>query len=126
MVDYGWIEDAKSGRRVWEMTYRMTEHAGGAKKNRRFDGVIRLPAGEYVLRYETDGSHSFGDWNADAAGRSRMLGDHGLRVDAANERFAELLTQSCARPVSRKIGRSCSAVSGQFLRQHARLARRRS
>jgi len=64
MVDFGWIEDAKSGRRVWEMTYPVTEHAGGAKKNRRFDGVIRLPAGDYVLRYETDGSHSFGDWNA--------------------------------------------------------------
>ena len=64
MVDFGWIEDAKSGRRVWEMTYRVTEHAGGAKKNRRFDGVVRLPAGNYVLRYETDGSHSFGDWNA--------------------------------------------------------------
>ncbi len=64
MVDYGWIEDAKSGRRVWEMTYRVTEHAGGATKNRRFDGVIRLPAGTYVVRYETDGSHSFGDWNA--------------------------------------------------------------
>ena len=65
MVDFGWIEDAKSGRKVWDMTYRATEHAGGAKKNRRFDGVIRLPAGEYVVRYETDGSHSFGDWNAD-------------------------------------------------------------
>jgi hypothetical protein len=64
MADYGWIEDAKSGRRVWEMTYRVTEHAGGATKNRRFDGVIRLPAGDYVLRYETDGSHSFGNWNA--------------------------------------------------------------
>ena len=64
MVDYGWIEEASSGRRVWEMTYRVTEHAGGATKNRRFDGVIRLPAGSYVLRYETDGSHSFGDWNA--------------------------------------------------------------
>jgi hypothetical protein len=64
MVDYGWIEDAKTGRRVWEMTYRTTEHAGGASKNRRFDGVIRLPAGNYVLRYETDGSHSFGNWNA--------------------------------------------------------------
>jgi hypothetical protein len=64
LVDFGWIEDARSGRRVWEMTYRTTEHAGGASKNRRFDGVIRLPAGNYVLRYETDGSHSFGNWNA--------------------------------------------------------------
>ena len=64
MHDYGWIEDARTGRRVWEMTYRLTEHAGGAAKNRRFDGTITLPAGEYVVRYETDGSHSFGDWNA--------------------------------------------------------------
>ncbi len=64
MVDYGWIEDGKSGRRVWEMTYRSTDHAGGALKNRRFDGTITLPRGEYILRYETDGSHAFGDWNA--------------------------------------------------------------
>jgi hypothetical protein len=64
LVDHGWIEDAKTGRRVWEMTYGMTEHAGGANKNRRFEGTIKLPPGEYVLRYETDGSHAFGDWNA--------------------------------------------------------------
>jgi hypothetical protein len=64
LADYGWIEDTKTGRTVWEMTYRVTEPAGGASKNRRFDGTITLPAGEYVLRYETDGSHAFGSWNA--------------------------------------------------------------
>jgi len=57
-------ENAKTGRRVWEMPYRITEHAGGAGKNRRFAGTVKLPPGEYVLRYETDGSHAFGDWNA--------------------------------------------------------------
>ena len=66
MYDYGYIEDAESGRVVWEMTYRTTQHAGGADKNRVFDGVIRLPAGRYVLRYQTDGSHAYGDWNDDA------------------------------------------------------------
>ena len=65
MDDFGWIEDAKTGKTVWEMTYRSTQHAGGASKNRRFDGTVTLPAGEYILRYETDGSHSFADWNAD-------------------------------------------------------------
>jgi hypothetical protein len=65
MDDYGWIEDAKTGKRVWEMTYRSTDHAGGASKNRRFDGTITLPAGDYVVKFETDGSHSFGDWNSD-------------------------------------------------------------
>jgi len=65
MFDYGWIEDANTGKVVWEMTYRMTEHAGGASKNRLYDDVISLKAGEYVLHYETDGSHSFNDWNSD-------------------------------------------------------------
>ena len=63
MADYGWIED-KASRRVWEMKYRVTEPAGGAAKNRRFDGTITLPAGDYMLHYRTDGSHAFGDWNA--------------------------------------------------------------
>lgn len=63
MYDFAWIEDAKSGQDIWEMTYNVTEHAGGARKNRVFDGTIVLPAGEYVLRYEADGSHSFESWN---------------------------------------------------------------
>ena len=66
MVDGGWIEERNTGKVVWEMTYRMTEHAGGAAKNRMFDGIVHLPAGEYVLRYDSDDSHSFDDWNDSA------------------------------------------------------------
>ncbi|MEX2285086.1 MAG: hypothetical protein WEE89_21550 [Gemmatimonadota bacterium] len=65
MFDYAWIENSQTGRTVWEMTYRMTEHAGGADKNRRYDGVIRLPAGQYSLRYKSDDSHSPDSWNSD-------------------------------------------------------------
>jgi hypothetical protein len=65
MVDYGWIEEEKTGERVWEMNYRATVEAGGAKKNRLFDGTVRLPAGRYILFYQTDGSHAYGQWNAD-------------------------------------------------------------
>jgi len=65
MYDYGWIEDANTGKTVWEMSYRLTEHAGGASKNRRFDDSIMLKAGEYILHFETDDSHSFNDWNDD-------------------------------------------------------------
>jgi len=65
MYDYGWIEDAKTGRTVWEMTYNMTTNAGGAKKNRMVDTSILLDKGSYELRYDTDGSHSFNDWNDD-------------------------------------------------------------
>jgi hypothetical protein len=63
MYDYGWIEDDATGKVVWEMTWRKTEGAGGADKNREVTDVIDLPEGTYVVQYESDGSHSFGDWN---------------------------------------------------------------
>lgn len=65
LSDYGWIEDAKTGVVVWEMTYGMTFHAGGARKNRMVNTAILLEKGSYKLRYKSDDSHSFGDWNAD-------------------------------------------------------------
>jgi hypothetical protein len=65
MYDYAWIEDARTHRRVWTMDYRDTEHAGGAKKNRRESAVLHLSSGDYVLHYRTDDSHSFGGWNAE-------------------------------------------------------------
>ena len=63
MYDYGWIEEARTGKTVWEMTYRRSSHAGGAKKNMMIDEVITLKPGEYVVRYVSDGSHSFEEWN---------------------------------------------------------------
>jgi hypothetical protein len=65
MSDYGWIEDARSGVVVWEMTYGMTFHAGGARKNRMVNTTILLEKGTYRLRYRSDDSHSFNDWNAE-------------------------------------------------------------
>ena len=65
MYDYAWIQDARSGDIVWEMRYRATSHAGGADKNRQVNETVRLPAGEYILHYRSDGSHSYNDWNAD-------------------------------------------------------------
>ncbi len=64
MYDYGWIENRDTGRVVWEMTYRMTEHAGGANKNRMTNTVVMLPAGNYRLHYRSDDSHSYKDWNS--------------------------------------------------------------
>jgi CubicO group peptidase (beta-lactamase class C family) len=64
MYDYGWIENAETGKPVWEMKEPETTHAGGAVKNRKVDTVITLPAGKYKLRYKSDDSHSFDSWNA--------------------------------------------------------------
>ncbi len=64
MYDYGFIENRKTRDVVWEMTWRSSHHAGGARKNRAFDGEITLEPGTYEVFYETDDSHAFGSWNA--------------------------------------------------------------
>ncbi len=64
MNDTAWIKNMDTGRIVWEMDYYDTEHAGGAKKNRRVAETINLPSGDYNVYYESDGSHSFSKWNA--------------------------------------------------------------
>ncbi|MBN2093465.1 hypothetical protein JW964_27825 [candidate division KSB1 bacterium] len=64
MADYAWIVDARSRKRVWEMTLENTEHAGGAEKNRTFNKVITLPAGDYLVYYVSDDSHSYPEWNS--------------------------------------------------------------
>ncbi len=65
MFDYGWIENAKTGDNVWEMTYPMTFYAGGARKNRMVNTTLTLERGEYSLRWKSDDSHSYNDWNSD-------------------------------------------------------------
>jgi hypothetical protein len=74
MADYGWIENADNGDVVWEMTYHNTRKAGGADKNRLFDGEILLEPGTYEVHYETDDSHAFGKWNAGAPRDPRSWG----------------------------------------------------
>jgi hypothetical protein len=65
MADSGWIEDA-AGKKVWQMLAAETSPAGGAEKNRLADEVVKLPKGSYTLRYQSDGSHAYGHWNARA------------------------------------------------------------
>jgi hypothetical protein len=62
-VDYGWIYDAESREKVWQMDKWNTSWAGGGRKNRAFVEDINLAAGHYVACFVTDDSHSFGAWN---------------------------------------------------------------
>jgi hypothetical protein len=64
MHDFGWITDAHSRARVWEMSLDKSLYAGGARKNRRQVETIQLPAGDYEATFVTDDSHSPADWNA--------------------------------------------------------------
>jgi len=64
MHDYGWITDARTRARVWEMNMDKSKFAGGAMKNRRQVETIQLPVGDYEATFITDDSHSPVDWNA--------------------------------------------------------------
>ncbi|MEW5923701.1 MAG: hypothetical protein AB1746_06915 [Candidatus Zixiibacteriota bacterium] len=83
-VDYGWIESLDDGNIIWEMTEEETQHAGGSKKNRRFDGIITLPAGNYMVYYVTDDSHAYRRWNEAAPFDPTMWG---ITVYGAGKNF---------------------------------------
>jgi len=74
MYDYGWIENIDDNEVVWMMEEEETVHAGGASKNRAFDGTIVLDEGDYSLHFKTDGSHSYRSWNEPAPSDVRNYG----------------------------------------------------
>ncbi|MEQ9402186.1 MAG: hypothetical protein RIM99_01265 [Cyclobacteriaceae bacterium] len=82
LVDYGWIINANTREKVWKMRESRSEHAGGARKNRQVSDVISLPAGDYIVYYSTDGSHSYGDWNDTRPHEADMWG---ITLWATNE-----------------------------------------
>ncbi len=62
--DYGYIVDAATGNRVWQMEYSDTQPAAGGRSSDRIaNTIITLPAGRYSLHYQSDGSHSYRDYD---------------------------------------------------------------
>ncbi|MEZ5358443.1 MAG: hypothetical protein R3F48_06385 [Candidatus Zixiibacteriota bacterium] len=86
LADYGWITDAETMERVWEMTADNTGYGGGAAKNCQFDGIIDLPAGDYMVYYRTDDSHAYGDWNAAAPFDKR---NYGISLFGVGDTFSD-------------------------------------
>lgn len=62
MSDFGWLEDA-TGNKIWEMRFGNTLWAGGSEKNRVQMVTLLLKPGQYRLRYQSDDSHTFDNWN---------------------------------------------------------------
>jgi len=89
MYDYAWIEEVRTGNIVWEMTYAMTFHAGGDRKNRMVSTSILLERGEYRLRWRSDDSHSYGDWNSDPPQDQQYWGVTLSRDDGAGPSVAD-------------------------------------
>jgi predicted small secreted protein len=86
MFDYGWIVDTKTREKVWKMNYRDTEPAGGASKNRMFDGIIHLKAGNYMAYYMTDDSHAYHSWNASAPFAEKK---YGMTISVIDDNYKE-------------------------------------
>jgi len=86
MFDYGWIVDMKTREKVWKMKFRDTEPAGGASKNRMFDGIIHLEAGNYMAYFITDDSHAYHSWNASAPFMEKK---YGMTVSVIDENYKD-------------------------------------
>lgn len=70
--DYGWIED-DNGKVIWKMNVLYSRPAGGALKNQQIDTVINLKPGKYHLKYLTDESHNWNNWD-DRAPKTNFAG----------------------------------------------------
>jgi hypothetical protein len=104
MDDYGWILDARSRARVWEMSLDKAQYAGGARKNRRQVETLQLPAGDYEATFVTDDSHSPADWNGAPPCDPGLYGLT-LSVPADGDLAALTLTKPLAWPVLAELVR---------------------
>ncbi len=86
MFDFGSIE--LDGNTIWEMDLDSTKHAGGAAKNRIEIVMKTLEPGTYTLRYQTDDSHSYRNWNDLPPHRQEFWG---VRVFSLNQTETDTL-----------------------------------
>ena len=84
MYDTGWILDARTRQKVWEMSEPKSEAAGGAVKNRAIRETIKLDKGDYLVFFETDDNHSSEKWNANPPYDPFFWG---ISVKMADEKF---------------------------------------
>ena len=61
-MDFGWIEEAFTGERAWDMRRGNTTPAGGWEVNRLFDGTVSLEPGLYRTVFRTDPRQNYEDW----------------------------------------------------------------
>jgi hypothetical protein len=102
--DYGWIVDARTRKRVWEMSMEKAQYAGGAAKNRRQVETLQLPAGDYEAAFGTDDTHSPADWNGAPPCDPGLYGLT-LSVPADAELATASLTPGLAWPVLAELVR---------------------
>jgi signal transduction histidine kinase len=74
LADFGWIEK-NANDTIWSSAnFQKTYYAGGAAKNRILINQISLTQGKYKLRYHSDDSHSYNNWNEAAPDQTSLYG----------------------------------------------------
>ncbi|KAF0151043.1 MAG: Uncharacterized protein FD143_2276 [Ignavibacteria bacterium] len=81
MVDYGWIENSTS-KIIWTSSgLQNSYHIGGHIKNRIIVDIINLTPGEYSLKYVSDQSHSYNNWNMEPPIEKELWGIKLMKID---------------------------------------------
>ena len=75
MVDYGWITNSKNDTLFSQNEpMEVYNYLGGTTKNRIVVKTLTLQPGKYNLHYQSDDSHSYANWNAEAPSDSTWWG----------------------------------------------------
>ena len=83
--DYGWIEDGNN-KLLWKSNnIDSTYHVGGALKNRIKIEILQLNSGNYFLKYKSDDSHSFENWNSAPPTEPEFWGIRIFKIDDQRE-----------------------------------------
>jgi ligand-binding sensor domain-containing protein len=99
MRDFGYIEEYESNDPIWQMTFKQSRYGGGAEKNRVQIDVLTLPKGKYRLRYQSDDSHGFGNWNNTPPDFPQ---DWGIQVFRIDKKQADILKKILGNEISFK------------------------
>ena len=92
--DFGSLEDA-NGKVLWTMeNTKQTFHLGGGLKNRIEIGMLELKRGDYVLRFQSDVGHSYGNWNVAPPADSSLWGIQVVKIN--DEQYSNFSKQLAA------------------------------
>ena len=91
LYDYGWIVNSKNDTIWGHRDFTKTYHLGGDPKNRVMIDVIDLKPDNYKLRYISDDSHSYDNWNATQPKYPQFWGIH--IVELENETKADEISK---------------------------------
>ncbi len=104
-ADGAWIDDLNRCEKVWGMNLTNTRHAGGAQKNRSYNGKVTLPPGRYMVNYVSDDSHSYREWNMPPPYDPEAWGIEVIPIDAAGENAVEIVFDPPERNLVAKLDR---------------------